>query len=200
MNKIITISREFGSGGRELGKRLSDKLECAYYDHEIVREIAKRTDISEEYIQHAGHQRPIYALPIHIGMSFMFLENPIWSSNQTIFKEQCNVLREAAERSDCVIVGRCADYILKEFNPFRIFVYSDMESKLKRCREKSEHFAELSDRELQKKIKEIDRRRSQYYEFFTNQKWGERENYDMCVNTSARGVKELAEAIAKLSR
>lgn len=200
MNKIITISREFGSGGRELGKRLSDELDCAYYDQEIVRKIAKRTDFSEDYIQHVSEQRPIYALPIHTGMSFMFLENPIWGQNQQIFREQCSVLREAAQSSDCIIVGRCADYILRDFNPFRIFVYSSMDSKMKRCREKSSHFEELSDRELQKKIKEIDRQRAQYYEFFTSQKWGARENYDLCINTSGRSIKAMAAAIAKLSQ
>ena len=199
MNKIITISREFGSDGRELGRCLAQQLHFAYYDQEIIHEISHRTELSENYIQHITESRPSFVFPIHTGRSFLLLNNPVWQQNQLIFKEQCDIIREAAERSSCIIVGRCADYILRDRQPFRIFVYADMETKLHRCRQReSEEYTTLNDKELQRKIKEIDRSRSRYYEFFTEQKWSDRMNYDFCVNTTHTTVQELAPALAKL--
>lgn len=198
MNKIITISREFGSGGRELGKRLAEDLGYAYYDQEIIRQIANRTGMAEKYVEHMTDTPPVYSYPIHIGLSFMFLENPVWEQNQRIFKEQCDVIHEAAERSNCVFVGRCADYILQDYKPFRLFVYSSMEAKMKRCREKGSEPADMSDRELQRKIKAINKNRSQYYEFFTNQKWSDPLNYDLCINTTGHSIKNIAQAVANL--
>ena len=199
MNKIITISREFGSGGRELGKRLAEQLGWAYYDQEIVREIANRTKLSEEYVQHLSECHPSYAFPIHTGRSFMLLSNPIWTQNQEVFREQCNVIHEAADRSNCVIVGRCADYILHEQRPFRIFVYSDTETKVQRCQAKGSDYSELIvEKDLKKMIRAMDKNRSQYYEFFTGQGWGDRSNYDICINTSGRCIKEIAHTMAKI--
>ena len=135
MNRIITIGREFGSGGRELGKRIAEALNIAYYDKEILTEIARKTELAYDYVQKIIEKKPIAYYPITIGNSF---SNTYYSSheiNTSIYTEQCNVIRELAKKSDCVIVGRCADYILSDLNPFRIFVYSDMPSKIKRCKD-----------------------------------------------------------------
>ena len=138
MKKVITIGREFGSGGREIGRRIAEKLQIAYYDQEIVTEIAKRTKLSEEYVERITEDRPYISYPIHAGTSFhtAYYAYTEFDRSLTVFAEQHNIIKELAERSDCVIVGRCADYILKEKDPFRIFVYADAESKLKRCRER----------------------------------------------------------------
>ncbi|MBD5155716.1 MAG: cytidylate kinase-like family protein [Oscillibacter sp.] len=197
MNKIITISREFSSGGREFGRRLSENLGFAYYDQEIVQEIAKRTELSEKYVQQVMTHRPI-SYPIHIGRSFRMMADPNMDQSQNIFREQCNILREMAEKSDCVIVGRCADYILQEMDPFRIFLYADMPSKVKRCREKNYEKEDLSDKELEKRINAINRRRADYYEYYTGQKWGDRIHYDLCINTTQGTIKGIAAAIARL--
>lgn len=198
MNQIVTISREFGSGGREFGRRLSENLGFAYYDQEIVQEIAKRTELSEKYVQQVMGQRPISSYPIHIGRSFRMMADPNMDHSQTIFREQCNILREMAEKSDCVIVGRCADYILQEREPFRIYVYADMPSKVKRCREKNYEKEELTDRELEKRINAVNRRRAEYYEYYTGQKWGDRIHYDLCINTTQGTIKGIAAAVARL--
>jgi len=198
MNQIITISREFGSGGRELGRRLSEHLGCAYYDQEIVQEIAKRTELSEKYVQQVIGHRPISSFPIHIGRSFRMMADPNLDQSQTIFREQCTILREIAAKSDCVIVGRCADYILQDEEPFRIFVYADMPSKVKRCREKNYEKEELTDRELERRIAAVNRRRAEYYEYYTGQKWGDRIHYDLCINTTQGTVKGIAAAVARL--
>ncbi len=137
MKQIITIGREFGSGGRELGCRLAEELKIAYYDQEVISEIAKRTEFSEEYVHQIVEHKPITPFPIHIGTSFSPAVNPMILQSQSIYQEQSRIIREMAGKSDCVIVGRCADYILRDEKPFRFFVYADMESRISRCREKA---------------------------------------------------------------
>ncbi len=199
MNKIITVGREFGSGGRELAKRLSDLLGIAYYDKEIITEIASRTKLAEDYVKGIVEQRSGVFFPITVGRTFHSTGSDYMLKQYTsVYTEQANVLREMAERSDCIIVGRCGDYILKEMNPIRLFVYADMDAKVLRCREKAEADEKLSDKELRKMIQKVDRERARYYRYYTGQVWGDRVNYDLCVNTSAVPVKELAEALAQL--
>ena len=199
MNKIITIGREFGSGGRELGRLLAEILGCAYYDREIISEISKRTSLSEKYVQNISEHKPVIPFPIHTGRTFWAV---IPDFGQSVQKEQHDIIREMASKSDCVIVGRGADYILREAEPFRIFVYSDMGAKISRCRENiSQDYnsgEEMSDKELTRRIEQINKSRADYYEFYTGQKWGAKENYDLCVNTSKADLKNIADAIAKI--
>jgi cytidylate kinase len=197
MKHIITIGREFGSGGRELGKRLSDELGFAYYDQEIIAEIAKRTDMSEEYVSRICESKPGMAFPIHVRQSFYAVPNPVLQQSITIYAEQHKLLRELAQKSDCIIVGRCADYILKDFDPFRVFVYADTESKLKRCMERKAENENLTEAQMKKKMAEIDKGRAKYYEFFSEHKWGEREYYDLLVNTSGVDIKKLATSLSE---
>ena len=198
MNRIITIGRDFGSGGRELGRRLSEKLQFAYYDQEIIREISKRTSLSEQYVQAIVEHQPSFSFPIHIGRSFYPSVNPAFEQTMAVYQEQARIITEMAAKSDCVIVGRCADHILKEHKPFRIFVYADMESKIKRCREKGPEDENLSDKELRQKISGIDKKRAKYYEFYTGHPWGNKLNFDLCINTTQTVIKEMVHVIAKL--
>ena len=186
MNKIITIGREFGSGGREFGRRLSEEIGFAYYDQEIISEISKRTSLSEQYVHSIVEHQPSFSFPIHIGRSFYPEVNPV------------HIISEMAAKSNCVIVGRCADYILKEYHPFRIFVYADMESKIKRCREKASEDEKLTDKELKQKITKVDKKRAKYYEFYTGHSWGNKLNLDICINTTQTVIKEIVPVIAKL--
>ena len=189
MNKIITIGREFGSGGREFGRRLSETLGVAYYAQEIISEIAKRTSLSEKYVQAVVEHRPSFSFPIHIGRSFYPSANPAFEQTMTVYQEQARIITEMAAKSDCVIVGRCADYILQEYRPFRIFVYADMASKIKRCREKGPEEEALSEKELRQKISGIDKKRAKYYAFYTGHAWGDKLNFDLCVNTTQTVIK-----------
>lgn len=203
MNRIITIGREFGSGGRELGKRLSDFLGYAYYDKEIIEEIAKRTQLAESYVQQIVEQKAGVFFPITIGRTFQHVHHTVGSDFMlkqytAVYTEQANVLREMANKSDCIIVGRCADYILKEHAPLRLFVYANMDSKVERCKKKALEQEDLSDKALRKKIKQVDKSRAQYYQYYTGQRWGDRTNYDLCVNTSSISVKECAEMLAQM--
>ena len=197
MNQIITIGREFGSGGRELGKRLSDLLGYAYYDKEIVNEIARRTQLAETYVQNVIEQKSNLFFPITIGRTL----HPTATVNDlvnTVYTEQANVLREMAEKSSCIIVGRCADYILRDLKPLRLFVYADMDAKIERCRQKAEESEGMSDRELEKKIRRIDKGRAHYYRYYTGLEWGDHANYDLCINTSSVSVKECAGMLAEM--
>ena len=200
MRKIITIGREFGSGGRELGRRLSEHLGIAYYDQEIIAEIAKRTALSEAYVRQITENRPLTSFPIHFGGRFCALPDTLLQQSISIYSEQHRLLCELAEKSDCIIVGRCADYVLRDSHPFRIFVYADAQSKLMRCMERRTPEETLSEQDMKRKITEIDRNRARYYAFFSGQKWGARENYDLLVNTSGQSVKKQAAALYEYLR
>ena len=204
MSRIITIGRQFGSGGRELGRRLAEELGIPYYDQEIVKEIADRTLMPETYVQQILEHRKIVAFPIHIARSFQLATdlqiatNPGIEESAAIFSQQSKIILEMAEKSDCVIVGRCADYILKDMNPYRIYVYADMESRIKRCREYAPEHENLTDKELENHILEIDKKRAGYYAFHTGQKWEDKMNYDLCINTTKNSIKELVPILAKM--
>lgn len=193
--RIITIGREFGSGGRELGKRIAEALNIAYYDKEILEEISKKTELAYEYVKNVVENKPIIYYPITIGNSFNTLDGSFSQNANHVYAEQTNVIRELANKSDCVIVGRCADYILKDMHPFRIYVYADMESKIKRCMKRNDGFSE---KEIKKQIIDIDKKRNKYYQFFTSQKRDDIRNYDICINTSNREIKEVVNEIVTI--
>ena len=195
MSKIITIGREFGSGGREFGTRLAELLGFPYYDREIIAEIAKRTSLSEKYIQNIAEHKPVIPFPIHTGRTFWAV---VPDFGQSVQSEQHSIIREVASKSDCVIVGRGADYILRESKPFRIFVYADMDSKVERCLARSENPDELPRKKLIKQIKSIDKNRARYYNYYTGKTWGDMLNYDICINTTNVNISDLVPHIAKM--
>lgn len=158
MNTLITISREFGSGGRELGRRLSELLNIAYYDQEIITEISRRTDLAERYIEQVIEQKPIPAFPLHIGRSLYPLSNPIYEQRQAVMLEQNRIIREMAKRSSCVIVGRCGDHILEDVRPFRIFVYAELEHRIARCMERRTAEEVYSLEEMKQKVISVDKK------------------------------------------
>ena len=200
MNNIITIGREFGSGGRELGRRLAEFLGYAYCDQEIVREIARRTQLSEEYVRALDERQPAFSFsfPIHIGRSFYTPSDPALEQGMAVYQEQARIITELAARSNCVIVGRCADYILRDSRPFRLFVYADLDSKLKRCRQKGPAEEALTDKELRQKIAAVDKQRARYYAFYTGHPWGDKLNFDLCLNTTQTDIKEIVPVLARL--
>lgn len=199
MHRIITISREFGSGGREFGRHLADTLNIKYYDKEIISKIAEKADLSESYVKDVVEKRPMPLFPMTIGATFaaVGVYYPLMVE-ESVYTAQTEVLRELAEQSDCVIVGRCADYILRSYDPFKIFIYADMDSRIKRCMERSAPEEQFTEKEMKKKINNVDESRAKYYDFYTGQKWGARQNYNVCINTTGMNVQELAEAYATM--
>ena len=195
MKKIITIGREFGSGGRELGRKLAENLGIAYYDREIISEIAKNTSLSEQYVQQVMEKNPHDIFPVTVAHTFSYIDTYAIQQKQAVYSEQEKVLKSMAEKSDCVIVGRCADYILKSFNPFRIFVYAGMQ---KRCFERETDKEHFTEKKMRKFIKNVDKNRARYYEFYTGQVWGDKLNYDVCVNTTGINLDDIAPHLAKM--
>lgn len=194
MNKIITISREFGSGGREIGKRLADVLGFAYYDSEIITKLANQTGLSEEYINNIS-EKGIYPYPFQFGKTFSTF-NTLQSNQNEILIAQREIIKEIASKGNCIIVGRGADTILKEYNPMNLFVYASIESKINRCKLKASADEHLTDNELEQKIKKIDKNRKNSYALLSNRNWGEKENYNLCINTTNIEIKSIIPPLA----
>ncbi len=195
MNKIITISREFGSGGKEIGKRLADELGYSYYDSEIITLLAKETGMSEEYIKNIS-EKGIYPYAFQFAKSFAMYST--MQSNQTeILVKQAEILKQIAQKGNAIIVGRGANTILREYNPMNIFVYANIESKINRCRQKAKEDENLTDKELEKKIKVIDKNRKAFNSLISNAEWGMKENYNLCINTSNIEIKTIIPSLAK---
>ena len=201
MNQIITIGREFGSGGRELGHKLAQELKIAYYDKQILAEIVEMTEFSKEYVQEVVENRLTYMLPpafstgMSLGNEYQIMQM------QKIIKAQTEVIREMASKSSCVIVGRCADYILRDTEDIdlvRIFVYADMDSRIRRCMERAPQGENYTDKELEKHIRRVDKNRANYYSDFTLQKWGDKSNYDMCINTTNMRIDDIVPHLGKM--
>ncbi len=199
MNKIITIGREFGSGGRELGRRLAEELDFEYYDKEIITAIAEKTSMSQEYVQEVLEGKPHHLYPITIGQSMFIADSFYIQQEQSIYLAQSEIIRELAQKSNCVIVGRCADFILQDLKPFRIFVYADIESRIARCiARNSDAEKHLTEKEMKKQILSIDKNRAKYYDYYTGNKWGDKNNYDLCINTTGFVIKDIATVISKI--
>ena len=194
--KIITISREFGSGGQELGKRLADALGFSYYDKEIISAIAKESNFDEQYVEETLLRglTPNYTLTF--GHTFAFGPDPIMQNELKILNLQQEIIKELAKKGDCVMVGRTSGSILEEdYDPLKIFVYADLASKLDRCRSRADAGEHLTDRELEKKIRQIDEGRARHQRLFTDKKWGARENYHLCINTTGLEIKSIVPAV-----
>ncbi len=197
--KIITVSREFGSGGRELGKRLSDCLGWPYYDREIISAVARRNALDEGYVEDALEQGDFRGVPLTIGRTFAYLPSMPHDSRQ-LLQEQRRVLRALAAHGDCIIVGRNADLILAEHRPLKLFVYADLESRLRRCRERSSDDERFTLRELERKLRQVDQHRARHHAMLSDLPWGSREGYHLCVNTTGLSLKTLAPLVAEYAR
>ncbi len=195
---IITISREFGSGGRELGKRLADELGIPCYDKEIISMIAENQGFDENYVSYISETSIRETYPVTIGNHF-FTTGLSYATQQAIKinAEQTKIIENFAKQGDCVIIGRCADIILKEYNSFNIFVYAHMDAKVKRCKERNSENESWTDKELVRKIREVDKNRAKYRSIYADTKWGDRENYNLCVNTTNVEIKTIVPSLAQ---
>ena len=179
--RIITISREFGSGGRFIGEELAKKLGLAYYDKNIINEIAEKSGLSPEYIQENAELSPKKGL-----FAYAFAGRDITgkSVEDMVYEAQRKVILELADKESCVIIGRNADYILKDRDDvLNVFIHGDTPEKIQRI-------TRLYNVEEQKAVKmmaDTDKRRMANYNFYTDQKWGKASNYTLCLNSSKLG-------------
>ena len=195
--RIITISHEFGSGGRELGKRLADELGFDYYDKEIITAIAQRQGLNENYVENALENHAWQTVPLTFRHSFTGA-SLLQSTQTALLLEQKRVIESIAKTGrDCIIVGRNADVILQKEHPFNIFVCADIETKIRRCTERAPEGERLSRKEIEQHIRRIDKNRAKTREIITDSKWGERSMYHLIINTTGWNIKELAPAIGE---
>ena len=195
MTRIITISREFGSGGRELGRRLADALGIPFYDHEIIRMIANENGFDERYVANMSERSIEAAYPLTIGHRFAMDAMPVMEQPIRVAVAQREILEGLAKKGDCVIVGRCADVILQEYHPMNIFVYASMDAKVARCQERAPEGEDLTRKEMERRIRQIEKGRRQFREMYSEIKWGDKEAYDLCINTSGREIGSLVPAL-----
>ncbi len=198
MNNIIVVSREFGSGGREVAKRLSEALGYKYYDKEIISEMLKKSNFDKKYIE-GIKQISNDDYPYTISRSFSLYSAHQKQATDVLVLEQ-KIIKELAKDGNAVFVGRCADIILEEYNPLKMFVYADVDSKINRCIEKNDSKAPLSPKEILKQMKIIDRARKKHCSLLGGDKWGQKENYNICVNTSNMVIKNIIPSLVSFSK
>ena len=193
-NIVITISREFGSGGREIGERVAKELGIPFYDREIILKSAENSGLSEEYIE-KEEQKVTNSLLFNLSAGgYGKQEFPALADR--IFIAQSGVIQEYAQEGSCVIVGRCSDYILKDNkNCLNFFIHANKYFKLHRIMKK---YA-LDQEEAEKKIKETDKRRSRHYRFYTSQQWGDASNYHVCINSGKLGIDNAVKVIVNIA-
>lgn len=199
-HRIITVSREFGSGGREVGKRLAQVLGVAYYDREIITAVAQKSGLAEEYIASISERGVDAYYPITFGHTFAYSSSLV-DPQMEVMAEQNKLLKELARKGDCVIVGRCADVVLREEEPFNLFVYADLDSKLKRCKARqTEGEKALSGNDLKRRMAKVDKDRARYRSLLTDTRWGDPAAYHLCVNTSGWDMHALVDALTPVVR
>ena len=195
--KIITISREFGSGGRELGKRMAELLGWDYYDREIIDTVAKEEGLDADYVNAVLERHEWWTVPITFRQSFTAATAP---NTELLVKEKEVIERIGAAGRDCVIVGRNADHFLRQYEPFRVFVCASQQAKLQRCRERAAEPDKLTDKEILRQLRRIDRNRAAIRELVVGDKWGDRNSFHLILNTTDWDLKALAPAAADFAR
>ena len=195
-DKIITITRQYGSGGHDIGKLLSERLGIPFYDKELISLAAKKSGVSPEVFAQADERMSnslLYTLSTGLynyGNGFSAMGD--LPMNDRLYILQHKIIKEKAEKEVFVVVGRCADYILKEYdNVVRVFVYADLDVRVRRAVERQDIEASRA----RQAVSKVDKNRANYYSFYSGQKWGAPENYDLCLNSTKLSVEQAADLI-----
>lgn len=198
--RIITISREFGSGGRELGKRMADEMGFAYYDREIITAIAQRKGLDENYVEHALDNTASAQFTFTFRQSFA-LPHVIQTPQTDLLLEQKKVIDSiAAAGKDCIIVGRNADVLLRDYRPMSIFVCAAQEAKVARCIERAGEGEKITEDDILRNMRRIDKNRARTREILSGSRWGDPAAYDLVINTTGWSIKKLAPAVAAFAK
>lgn len=186
---VITISREYGSGGRYIGRLVADKLGIKFYDRDLVEKLSEKTGLSTEYIENNEQKRGVLDA-LNNGCYYNL------TNADELFVQESELIKDVAQNESCVIIGRCSDFILKDNKDvINIFVYSTMENKINRAIEKYG----LSKKDAEKEIENIDKLRSNHYKHYTGKVWGDNDNYDLCINSDTFGVEKAADMICEIA-
>lgn len=193
---VITIARSYGSGGRTMGKLLAENLGMKYYDRELMKIASEKSGINEALFGQADEKLKNSSLLRIMKKAYkgekISPDSDDYVSNDNLFHLQSEVIKELAEEEDCVIIGRCADYVLKDNpNVIRLFCYAPLQD----CIERERQLSGLEDKEIIKKINKIDKHRAEYYKYYTGKEWNDARNYDLCLNTTSMSYEELIQVV-----
>lgn len=199
MQKVITLSRQFGSGGSEIANRLSERLHVPYYDKSIIEHAASESGIAKEHFEKADERRTnsfLFSLvSSHYGGTAAPIQlNDIITDDKLFIYTADSIKKFAAE--PCIIVGRCADDILRDYPVIRLYVYADLDFRAERIR----RLYDLNDKAAITLIKKTDKKRASYYNFYTSKTWGAADNYDLCVSTSRLGIDKTVDLLEEYIR
>lgn len=188
---VITISRQYGSGGREIAQKIAQTLSIPYYDNSLIQKAAEKSGYSKEIFEQA-EQKPtgslLYSMSLFASSGVGF-DLPL---SDKVFLVQSDVIKEVAEQGSCVIVGRCADYVLRDRkDTVKIFIHAPLTDRIARAETENKLPADKSKETVLKN----DKRRASYYNFYSSLKWGQAEHYDLCINSSLLGIDDTAKAI-----
>jgi len=196
---VITIGRQLGSGGREIGQKLSARLGIAYYDKELIRIASKESGLKEEFFERVDEQKHFSLFPGLLGLRSSVTDDffsSYYLSNETLFKIQGDAMRRLAEEGSCIFVGRCADYVLKEHRDIlNLFISASTDDRIRRIAA-SHRITEGKAREL---IEKTDKGRSAFYHYFSGKTWGAAESYHLCINSSLLGIDATVELICRVA-
>ena len=188
-NRVVTISREFGSGGRTIGRRLAEELGIPCYDAELIQKLAQESGFSESYIRDAGEYAPGGYLSLLSNRAFAL------TNEDMLWELQYQVITDLAEKGPCVIVGRCADYILRDTaDCLKVFIHADMDFRAKRI---VEVYGER-EQSPEQRLRDKDKRRAAYHRFYTNMKWGHAQNYHICLDSGKLGIDTCVKILRQL--
>ncbi|MBB2181935.1 cytidylate kinase-like family protein [Lachnospiraceae bacterium MD1] len=197
MNKyVITIARGYGSGGRTIGKMLSEKLGIPYYDRDLLRLASDDSGINQALFAKADEKLKkslLFRIASNVYKGELIPpDSDDFVSNDNLFNYQAKIIKELANTESCIIIGRCADYVLKDYeNVIKVFVHAPMEDCIKTLKE----MTGKSDKEIEKQILSIDKHRAEYYKYYTGRDWKNAENYDLCLNSSRLGFDKCVEIV-----
>jgi cytidylate kinase len=196
---FITIGRQLGSGGREIGKKLAAKLGISFYDKELINIASRESGLGKEFFEQFDEKTRHSIFGGLLGMRSSLIDE-IYSnyflSNETFFKIQSDVIRELAEQKSCLFVGRCADYVLKDYpRCVNVFISADFKDRIKRIAS----IQQISENKAKDLIEKTDKKRAGYYNYFSNKIWGVAESYHLCVNSSVLGIDETVTFILRFT-
>ena len=197
--KIVTISRQYGSGGRYIGENLAKAMGVPCYDEKLIDMVAKESGFAQSFVAEKG-ERMTGSLLFNIASSLSFANNVFSTNNgvtlqDEIYFTQNRIIKELADKGPCVIVGRCADYILREREDcLNVFIFADKESKI----ERAEKYFNITREEAPAVLKKKDKARANHYKYYTDQEWGMASNYDLCLNSGLIGIEGCVKAIQQV--
>ena len=199
-NFVITIARGFGSGGKTIGRLLAQRLDIDYYDNDLIRLASEESGINIELFGKADERVKTNLFKKYSGSygeDVIPPDSDEFVSNDNLFNYQAKIIRSLAEKQNCIIIGRCGDYILKNHpNTIRLYVYADHAT----CIENVMDIYGVSPKQAAKRIEEIDKARANYYKYYTGGTWSDVSNYDLCINTTDIGFEKSVDVILSYMR